>query len=110
MSEVMESTGLYDSSGKEIHFGDHVRMQSPIESSPHGEWTIQVIKKRLTFPVVSYVTSQAGQVMPEGYGASLLTDFYEPKALLFALDLSRVLPVDTTIEVVEFSEALRQEA
>lgn len=86
-------TGLYDTDGVMILVGGRVRGDT---SSPefHGEWVEYRVKLQGLTPILSYLTSEKGQVLKEGYTAGILANEYDHKDFVFSEDLSELRPSD----------------
>lgn len=94
------STGLKDSKGNMIHVGALIKKPCEINEEFHGAWAIYRVKLQGIVPILSYVRSEKGQQLPEGYLACVLSDEYDRKNFVFACDPSSLSPRDD-IEVVE---------
>lgn len=93
-------TGLHDSNGRMIYIGEDVRMEVTGNTEVHGEWAIYRVEARGMVPTLSYLRSEKGQVYPEGYSGSVLSDYYDRKMLLMMCDLDQLRPRDIRIEVM----------
>ncbi len=95
----MADTGLRDSNGAPIHIGDFVKKPVDCNHEVHGEWAIYEVRTQGVVPILSYVRSEKGQVLPEGYTGSVLSDEYDGKMFVFATDSTVLRPMDE-LEVV----------
>lgn len=97
--EMGEHTGLYDSDGRGIVIGSVVRKRVTLNQEFHGTWAdYEVIKRGMT-PVLSYLRSEHGEKLPQGYIASPLSECYDQKLFLFATKLEDIRPVDRLVVV-----------
>lgn len=103
------STGLCDSKGTEIFVGDYVIRNVRINHDVHGQCCLFRIEQRGLTPVLSYVESQTGQKLPEGYTASVLCDAYDQKMFLFCLESRDLRPYDDVLLKVKDREVWRDE-
>lgn len=94
-------TGLCDSMGTEIKVGDKVKINVDCNVDLHGEWAIYEIKLRGIVPVISYLVSEKGQILPVGYTGRPLSDLYDQKIFLWVDDLKRLRPVDEDVVIVK---------
>ena len=94
-----QPTGLRDSEGVMIHVGQTVRQKGTCNTDMHGNWALYKIITRGMVPVMSYLYSENGDVLPEGYLACLLSDKYDRKIFLFATDLDNMRPIEDLIIV-----------
>ena len=88
----MDHTGLYDSDGRGLTIGTVVRKAVTANTDAHGKWAEYEIKRQGMTPILSYKRSEKGQVLPEGYLASLLADEYDSKMFLFTNKLADLRP------------------
>lgn len=88
------STGLCDSHGVELYVGDIVRKPVDANTEVHGDWALYRIVQQGLTPLLLYVRSEKGQVLPEGYTGCVLADLYNPKMFCFATDPLSLRPVD----------------
>src|ERR1035437_5576560 len=93
-------TGLRDSNGVTIHVGDYVQRQVTGNVEIHGEWTIQLVETRGIVPILSYVKSEKGPILPEGYTAGLLSHLYDQDMLVFINDVTTLRPSEEEIFVL----------
>lgn len=86
-------TGLYDTAGNHILVGSVVKRRS---SSPeyHGEWVYHEVKLQGLTPILSYLKSDKGQVIPKGHSVGILAHSYDHQSFVFADDLSGLKPED----------------
>ena len=89
-----EHTGLYDSDGLGLAIGTIVRKAVTANTDAHGSWAEYVVKRQGMTPILSYLRSEKGQVLPAGYLASLLADEYDSKMFLFTNKLADLRPVE----------------
>lgn len=95
------NTGLCDSNGTPISVGDKLKKPVDCNRELHGEWAVyEVIQRGLT-PVISYLYSEKGKVLPEGYLASPLCSEYDGKMFCFARDLQALRPTDEGMVLVD---------
>ena len=92
-------TGLYDSNGREIKIGDLVQKPVTCGTRLHGEWSRMRVACQGVVPILLYEISQTGAQLPFGYLACPLSGEYDVKTLLWAKDLSRVLPEESLVVV-----------
>ena len=85
-------TGLFDRDGRGIVIGAVVRMPVTGNTDMHGEWADYTVEQRGMTPVLTYLTSEKGRVLPVGYLAQCLSDQYDQKMFLFATDISKLRP------------------
>lgn len=97
-------TGLHDSDGNMIHIGDHVRKPCEINTELHGTWSEYEITQRGIVPVLMYVKSEKGQILPRGYTGQPLSDQYDRKNFMFVTDISTLRPTGL-MRVVNKEEA-----
>ncbi|MCA9037380.1 MAG: hypothetical protein KDA91_19725 [Planctomycetaceae bacterium] len=87
-------TGLYDTDGRGITIGTIVRKKVNINNDVHGTWAEYEVKQQGMTPILSYHRSEKGQVLPQGYTASLLADEYDQKMFLFSTRLRDLRPIE----------------
>lgn len=92
-----QHTGLYDSDGMGIVVGAILRQAVEGNQDVHGEWAEYRVELQGLTPVLRYVRSEKGAVLPEGYLASLLAEHYSDKMFLFAKNLSDLRPVERLV-------------
>lgn len=95
----MEDTGLRDSKGKKIVIGSIIRKPVEINQDVHGKWTEMVVKRQGMTPILSYLRSEKGDVLPEGYIACLLAEEYDRKMFVFATKPETLRPMNRVIVV-----------
>lgn len=94
-------TGLIDSNGKVICIGDRVRVDVTCNTQLHGTWAIYEVKLRGIVPIISYVTSKKGDVLPLGYLACPLSDKYDQDMFLWSeKDLHDVFPKSNLVVIL----------
>ncbi len=99
-----KSTGLYDSDKKPIRIGCIVRRYKDDKDDIHGSWVDYRVRARGMTPCLYYLRSERGQILPEGYTASILADEYDKKLMPFVNDLSALLPEENlTVVAVSFT-------
>ncbi|CAN5571455.1 hypothetical protein BH10PSE14_BH10PSE14_06140 [soil metagenome] len=74
MSGEREATMFLDATGKEIRLGDVVRAPIDINQSLHGTWGEYRIRKAPGGYLLSYLRSEKGQILPEGYTGGYMAD------------------------------------
>lgn len=72
-------TGLSDSQGREIIVKDNVRVYTDPQCDTHGAFVDYIVTLRGLTPMLSYATSELGQVLPAGGSAAPLHYFYDYK-------------------------------
>ncbi len=93
-------TGLYDSAGAELCIGDIVQQPVTGNISLHGTWSRMLVWAQGVVPVLMYITSETGPQLPFGYLATPLSDMYDQKLLLWAMDTAKLRPRDELRRVV----------
>lgn len=88
------STGLSDSDGFELFVGDKVKLEVTCNQEFHGNWSIYEIKQQGLTPILSYVRSEKGQMLPKGACGCVMADMYDVKNFCFATDARRLRPMD----------------
>lgn len=96
---------ISDSKGIEIKMGDYIKRDVTGNNEIHGTWSIQKVKCQGPFPILSYVTSEKKKVFPADYSACFLSDMYDHKHTLFALDTRDISPPDDDLYVMDKDEA-----
>lgn len=97
----MSNMKILDSNGSVLKVGDYIKqLQNPPFDELHGRHTYHQIIEVNGFLVLSYVTSENGQVLPDGYCRRFLSDLYESKSLLWG---GAPHPMDDSIVVIEKS-------
>lgn len=71
---VREETMFLDSTGEMIRLGDIVRAPITINQHTHGTWGDYRIRKAPGGYLLSYLRSEKGQVLPEGYTGGFMAD------------------------------------
>lgn len=93
MSERV-STGLCDSNGKEVFVGDKLKKDVTCNNDMHGDWAIYEVKQQGLTPIISYVESEKGKLLPEGYLAAPLCGEYDRKMFCFTRDTLILRPCE----------------
>ncbi len=86
-------TGLYDSHGTEICIGDRLRKRIACDREFHGDWAEFEVRQHGTTPILAYIRSQTGEVLPAGSLTAPLSYEYSPKAFSLAQDVSALKPI-----------------
>ncbi len=88
------ATGMSDSRGQEIFVGD--RLMKPVDCNHefHGQWAVYEVRQQGLTPLIAYLRSEKGALLPEGYLASPLCDEYDRKMFCYAKDPSKLIPMD----------------
>jgi hypothetical protein len=94
-------TGLCDSHGTPIVIGDLVRKNTDCNQDLHGEWTDYRVSLRGMVPVLLYVRSQKGQILPGGYTGKPLSECYDPKNFMFVIDVGSLRPREALVIIQE---------
>ena len=84
--------GLCDSGGTEFKVGSVVRRRAEINKEVHGDWVDYEITLQGTTPLMAYLRSEKGEVLPKGYTACCLSDVYDMKMFVFAKDSMSLRP------------------
>ncbi len=87
-------TGLCDSVGEAIHVGDLIKMIVTGNSDLHGEWAYYEVKQKGLTPILSYIKSDKGQIVPKGYLSMVLCDNYNMKNFLMCNDIGMLNPLE----------------
>jgi len=95
--------GLCDSEGTEFHYGSIVRRTTDINNDMHGEWVDYEVTLQGTTPLLSYLRSEKGQVLPVGYTACCLCNEYDHKMFVFAADSMTLRPESSLLVLDELS-------
>jgi len=90
-------TGLCDSNGDQIKIGDKLKQPVTINDGLHGKWAVYEVKQRGMTPIISYLYSEKGEILPAGYLASPLCDLYDGKMFCFARDVMTLRPSEDLI-------------
>ena len=94
-----KSTGFMDTAGVEIRVGDILRLPVTVNADVHGSWADFVLDMAGIVPVLKYVQSEAGRVLPPGYLTRLFSDLYDQEMLMGTYDTVSLSPVDTDVRV-----------
>jgi len=89
--------GLCDSAGNQFKVGSIVRANTDINKNMHGNWVDYEITLQGITPIMSYLRSEKGEVLPKGYTACCLSDFYDMKMFVFAKDSMSLRPNDNLL-------------
>lgn len=92
-------TGLCDSEGTEMGVGDWVKIPVTNNKDFHGSYSIYEIKQQGLTPILSYVRSEKGEMLPRGYAGCVLADWYDTKNFLMAKDSKTLRPTDNLVLV-----------
>jgi hypothetical protein len=96
-------TGLCDSSGQAIRVGDLIKKPVDCNEEFHGSWAIYEVRLQGITPLIVYIRSEKGILLPEGYLAAPLADEYDQKMFCFAKDSTKLNPIDD-IKVISREE------
>lgn len=91
-----------DSNGKQIKIGDILKQKNNGNTALHGEYGYYKIVNRGGFPVMSYLMSDTGYILPPDYLALHLSDLYDPKSLVWVS--VKYMPTPCDAEVIVISE------
>lgn len=95
------STGLCDSDGREMLVGDKVRVYSDETCKYHGDYTDYKITQRGLTPMLSYLSSEKGQVFPVGGVSAPLFNFYDCKEFCLSdRETTDLVPVEKLVVVL----------
>jgi hypothetical protein len=83
--------GLCDSNGVEFKSGSVVRSGTCNEDF-HGCWVDYEIKLQGTTPLMVYLRSEKGILLPKGYTGCPLSNFYDVEMFVFAKDSMSLRP------------------
>jgi hypothetical protein len=82
--------GLCDSNGIEFKTGSIVRADT--FNDIHGSWVDYEIKLMGTTPLMIYLKSEKGQVLPKGHSGCPLSSFYDVKEFVFSKNSMSLRP------------------
>lgn len=85
--------GLCDSNGVEFKMGCIVRCGTD-NKDLHGCWVDYEITLQGTTPLMIYLQSEKGAVLPKGYTGCPLSDFYDVKMFVFAKNSMSLRPYE----------------
>lgn len=91
------STGLCDSNGQLIRVGDILRKEVTCNNELHGDWALYRVELQGLTPVIRYVSSEKGEILPAGYLGAPLADEYDRKMFTFTTCVERLRPDDQLI-------------
>jgi len=94
-------TGLSDSNRKLIKIKDKLKMDTTINEDVHGDWVVYEVKQQGLTPVISYLYSEKGQVLPKGGAVSPLCVHYDTKGFAYDEDVSLLQPLDRMVVLKE---------
>lgn len=97
------TTGLCDADGVEIFVGARIKKPVDCNQEVHGDWAIYEVRQQGLTPLLTYIESEKGKVLPTGYAAAPLSDEYPQKMFCFARDSLSLRPIED-IRVVENAE------
>ncbi|MFT7009505.1 MAG: hypothetical protein ACJAXJ_004054 [Colwellia sp.] len=83
--------GLCDSNGVEFKSGSIVRAGTCNEDT-HGNWVDYEIKLQGTTPILVYIKSEKGQVLPTGHTGCPLSNFYDVEMFVFSKNSMSLRP------------------
>lgn len=98
------STGLCDSQGVEVFVGDQLKRPVECNQEFHGDWAIYEVRQQGLTPIIAYIRSEKGQLLPEGYLATPLCELYDGKMFAFAKDSLTVQPEEDIRVVTDKQE------
>jgi len=87
-------TGFVDTDGKFVYVGDIVRIPVDTNSEFHGEWSEWVVELRNTVPVLVYLRSEHGNLMPRGYLVRYLAEQYDRESVFYSKSTAAVRPIE----------------
>ena len=83
---------LCDSEQVEFRVGDKVRHFDSINKDMHGEWVDYEVKMQGSVPILLYLQSESGRVLPKGGTGGPLSNIYDSKEFIFAKHPVTLLP------------------
>tara|TARA_R110002094_G_scaffold129758_1_gene123510 strand:+ start:107 stop:442 length:336 start_codon:yes stop_codon:yes gene_type:complete len=92
-------TGLRDSNGAPIFVGDRLKTSVTCNEEKYGQWAMYRVVQRGIVPVLVYVESEKGQVLPQGMAGGVLSDQYDLKALMTCDSGDDLRPIDTLVNM-----------
>ena len=93
MSKSNKPLGVADTDGNPISKGCYIKMATTNQEM-HGDNVYYIVDIRGGFPVLSYVMSDKGYILPPDYTGCFLTDFYEPKQVIWRWGDTLPIPDD----------------
>lgn len=82
--------GLCDSNGIEFRVGSIVR-GSPVNDI-HGSWVEYEVLLMGVIPLLIYIRSEKGQVLPKGYSGCPLSNFYDIESFMHSENSTNLRP------------------
>lgn len=92
-TSLMIATGLCDSDGVMLSFGDLVQKPTECNEDMHGSWAVYEVVRQGSTPLLSYRYSERGEVLPSGYLVAPLSDEYDRKMFCFAKQSKTLRPL-----------------
>jgi hypothetical protein len=89
--------GLCDSNGVEFKTGSIVRHKNDINHDLHGTWCEYKILLQGTTPLMVYIRSEKGLILPIGYTACCLSNFYDLNLFVFSENSMDLRPEENLI-------------
>lgn len=74
-------TGLYDSDQQPICVGDLLKLEVTSNTDLHGSYSVYEVIQPGVIPLMSYLYSEKGQVVPKGKAGGPLNNMYDPNLL-----------------------------
>ncbi len=98
IEQIETELAVTDKNGLVLSTGNYVKMPVTCNTEMHGLFAYYEIIMQGGFPIVSYLMSDSGHPLPPGYLRTHLSDYYDPKALLWATAEHKPAPIDGKIE------------